>query len=96
MKICRKSFGFLTKIASLSQLLLQLLQSMSCSKLCQYIGNSEHYYMHKTAIFNRIGVAAAVLQTPLSFIHSFIHYLTHPFPPNLQDTFTPKAYELGI
>ena len=35
-------------------------------------------------IFNRPGVDGAVLQTPLSLIRSFIHYLTHPFPPNLQ------------
>ena len=28
---------------------------------------------------NRPGVAGAILQSPPSFIHSFIHYLSHPF-----------------
>ena len=32
------------------------------------------------------GVAGAVLQTPLSLIHSFIHSFADPFPPNLQNT----------
>ena len=41
-------------------------------------------------VFNRPGVAGAVLQIPLSLIKS--HY---PFPPNLQNIFTPKPYELG-
>ena len=37
-------------------------------------------------LFNRPGVAGAVLQTPLSPIHS----VSDPFPPNLQATFNPK------
>ena len=36
--------------------------------------------------FNRPGVAGAVLLP---------NYLTDAFPPNLQDPFTPKPYELG-
>ena len=38
-------------------------------------------------VFNRPGVAGAVLQTPLSLIHSIIHKVTRPFPSNLQNTF---------
>ena len=38
-------------------------------------------------LFNKPGVAGAVLQTSLWFN-------AHPFPPNLQDTFTPDPYEL--
>ena len=37
-------------------------------------------------IFNRPGVARAVLQTPLLLIHS----LTDPFPPNLQNIIARK------
>ena len=42
-------------------------------------------------IFNRLCVAGAVLQTPLSLIHSFIN---DPYPPNLQNTITLKPLEL--
>ena len=37
-------------------------------------------------IVNKPGVAAAVLQTPLSLIES----VSDPFPPNLQNIITPK------
>ena len=50
------------------------------------------YFLH---VFNRPDVARDILQTPLSFINSLTHLLTHPFPPNLQDTFPPTPYELG-
>ena len=42
-------------------------------------------------LFNRLGVAAAVLKTP----SSLIHYLIHPLKKYLQDTFTPKPKDLG-
>ena len=41
-------------------------------------------------VISRPGVAGAVLQTPLSFINSLIQWLRDPFPPNLQNNFTPK------
>ena len=41
-------------------------------------------------MINRQGVAGAVLQTPVLFIHLFIHQATHPFPPNLQNNIAPK------
>ena len=62
----------------------QLLQQLR-HLLCQGI----RYYF-KDFIFNRPGVAVAVLQTPLSLIDQLIQRLTDPFPPNLQDTFIPK------
>ena len=46
-------------------------------------------------MFNRPGVAKAVLKTPSSLIHSFINSVSHPFPPNLQNIITPKPSELG-
>ena len=46
-------------------------------------------------IINRPGVAGTFLHTALGFIHSFIHSLSHPFPPNLQDIINPKPLELG-
>ena len=42
-------------------------------------------------IFNRPGVAGAVLQTP-SWLSD---WLSHPFPPNLQDIINLKHLELG-
>ena len=42
-------------------------------------------------IFNRPGVAGAVLQTP-SWLSD---WLSHPFPPNLQKFINPKPSELG-
>ena len=47
-------------------------------------------------VINRLGVAGAVLQTPLSFIHYFIHYLSHPLGKYLQQTFTQKSSELKV
>ena len=41
-------------------------------------------------VFNRPGVAGAVLETPLSLIHYFIDIAT-----DLQNTITPKKLELG-
>ena len=38
-----------------------------------------------TIIFNRPGLAGAVLQTPFPLINSLFHSLSHPFPPNLQN-----------
>ena len=48
--------------------------------------------LHCTAvmIFNRRGVAGAVLQSPASLIDSLIHSFSNPFPPNLQNIITPK------
>ena len=46
-------------------------------------------------ILNRPGVGGAVLQTALSLINWFIHSVTAPFPPNLQETFFPKPLQLG-
>ena len=52
-------------------------------------------YLYLFYIFNRPGVAGAVLKSPLLLINSFSQSVSHPFPPNLQDTFTSKPYELG-
>ena len=46
-------------------------------------------------LFTRTGVAGAALQTASSLIHSLIQSVSDPFPPNLQDTFNTKPYELG-
>ena len=51
--------------------------------------------LRKNNIFNRPGVAGAVLQTPLQLIHSLIYLLSHTLVQNIQDTFTPKPQELG-
>ena len=45
-------------------------------------------------MYNRHGVAGAVLQIDLSLINSFGRSLIHPFPPNLQDIINPKQLEL--
>ena len=45
-------------------------------------------------VFNRPGVAGAVLQTASSFIHSLINSVNDPFPPNLQGIKNPKPLEL--
>ena len=42
-------------------------------------------------MFNRPGVAKAVLQTPVLLIKS----LSQPFPPDIQQTFIPKPLKLG-
>ena len=42
-------------------------------------------------LFNRPGVAGAVIQTPLLLIKLF----ADPFPPNLQNIINPKPFELG-
>ena len=47
--------------------------------------------MATICIFNRPGVAGAVLQSP----PSLIHWPSHPFPPNLQDIINDKPLELG-
>ena len=49
----------------------------------------------QAAMFNRPGVAGGVLQTPPSFIDSFIQRVSDPFPHNLQNIITPKPFELG-
>ena len=41
-------------------------------------------------VINRPGVAGDVLQSPLSFIDSFIDSVSEPFPPNLLIIITPK------
>ena len=41
-------------------------------------------------LINRPCVAGAVLQTPSSLIHSFIHKLSDPFPPTLQHIINRK------
>ena len=46
-------------------------------------------------LFNRPGVAGAVLQTPPSLIDSFIHSLSDPLWKYLQKIITPKPFELG-
>ena len=46
-------------------------------------------------IFNRPGVAGAVLQTPWSFNDLLIQSASHTFPPNLENIITPKPLELG-
>ena len=48
-----------------------------------------HWYI------NRRGVAGAVLQTPLWFIHWLIIKVTDPFPENLQNTINLIPLELG-
>ena len=45
-------------------------------------------------IFNRHGVAGAVLLTALSFIHSLTDSLIHPVPLNLKDI--PKSQPVGV
>ena len=47
-------------------------------------------WLAKRDIFTRPSVAGAVLQTPPSLIQS----ASDPFPPNLQNTITPKPLEL--
>ena len=54
-------------------------------------GDKSAFFSSGFQLFNRLGVAAAVLKTPLSLIH----YLIHPLKKYLQDTFTPKPKELG-
>ena len=44
------------------------------------------------SIFNRPGVAVAVLETPPSLIHRFSDH----FPPNLQNPINPKPIKLRI
>ena len=51
-----------------------------------FLGLFQERLLWSTVIFNRPGVAGAVLQTPSSPINS----LSQPFPPNLQATFNPK------
>ena len=41
-------------------------------------------------VFNRPGVAGAVLQTPSSLIDSVSESVSQPFPPNLQDIINHK------
>ena len=41
-------------------------------------------------IFNRPGVAGAVLQSPLLLIDSFIKAVRDPFPPSLQNIINPN------
>ena len=45
-------------------------------------------------IFNRPGVAGAVLQSPLKLRYSLINSVSHPFPPSLQNIITLKQYFL--
>ena len=42
------------------------------------------------AIFNRPGVAGAVLQTRLLLLNSLIQSVNDPFPQNLHNIITPK------
>ena len=49
---------------------------------------------HST-IFNRPGVAGAVLQTASWCVNSFTNSVCHPFPPNLQNIINPSLFELG-
>ena len=51
--------------------------------------------VHGIWIFNKPGVARAVLKTPLSHIDWLSDWLSDPFPPNLQDIINPKPLELG-
>ena len=44
-------------------------------------------YKYNQELFNRPGVAGAVLQTPLSLIDS----VSQPFSPNLQDIINHKS-----
>ena len=46
-------------------------------------------------VFNRPGVARAVLQTPSSFIHSLSQSVSDPLWKYIQNTFTPKPKKLG-
>ena len=46
-------------------------------------------------MITRPGVARAVLQTPMSCIHSLSQSVSHPFPANLQNIITQKPLELG-
>ena len=55
------------------------------------LGHKIKKIYHIFAVVNRPGVARAVLQTPLSLIDS----VSHPFPPNIQQTFNPKPLQLG-
>ena len=45
---------------------------------------------HSHAIFNRPGVAGAVLYTASSFIDSLINSVREPFPPDLHDILNHK------
>ena len=48
-------------------------------------------YVEQIYIFNKPGVAGAVLLTPPLLIERLIHSLNNPFPPDLQNTSTPKT-----
>ena len=48
-----------------------------------YQASFDHVKVSATPFFNRPGVARAVLQ-------NLLHSVSHPFPPNLQNAFTPK------
>ena len=54
-------------------------------------------YMAHSVVFiiNWPGLAEAILQRPLLHIHPFSQWVSHPFPPNLQNIITPKPLELG-
>ena len=45
------------------------------------------FFRNKYVVFNRTGVAGAVLQTAL---FQLINSVTRPFPPNPQNIITPK------
>ena len=47
------------------------------------------------SVFNRPGVAGAVLQSPPLVTDWFIDLLSHHFPPYLQTIITTKPLELG-
>ena len=48
------------------------------------------YDSRHVSLFNRPGVAEAVLQTD----SSLIDYVSHPFPPDLQNIINPKLLKL--
>ena len=47
------------------------------------------------SVFNRPCVAGAVIEEKNFVTHSLIQSVSHPFPQNLQNAFTPKPSELG-
>ena len=56
-----------------------------------YLADLPESWTFHVEVFNRPGVAGAVLQSPSSLIiNSLIDSLTDAFPPDLQNISTPK------
>ena len=89
----------LLKLLKLYKYNVELISNIKLSscEICKEHGvlNNFEKKCYSALIFNRPGVAGAVLQSPSLLINSFIESVSHPFPPNLQNNITPKSKELG-